>query len=761
LNRNEFLKTKVHWLLFAAVAFVAFFHCLVMGQAYFADDLLAYYAHARTLLRDQIALGHFPLWDPYYFGGQPFFADPNNQMAYLPNYLTLPFSIPFGLAVYYFLHVFLAALGMHGWLRSLRLSEGAARLLAAAYALSGCIWWELIHPPILAALAWLPVLLWTLERLAQELSPRRAFPAGLVAAVLFTCGNFQMTSWFYYMGFFYFLGRLIWPGAGAEARPAGALWKKGILVVLFGLWGALPLVLSLVPIYEFSQLSNRTEESLGYDNFNSQFSMHPQSVYQFFFPTLGIPPGETIERCLRPTSADNAFVGVFGYLGVWVPFLIPLAFRRKDKALLYLLSGLALFALLTCFGKYFPLHRILCAVMPTLKLSRAPFRYVTIYVACAVVLAAFGFQHLERALEEKGRAGWLAIMGLVYGGFLFLLSFLNPDQSWREMIAALAGAGGLALWGLTTSWKPLGRWIFQAAVVLPLFLAGWGGYGWGPASNYDFARRFPAFSTLQQDDKGCRYYFDMGLPYPIEKGGQDYLWSFPVNAPQDFGIRMSNGYNPLVLKTASEIQSLPQATHMRLMAIKGLVIGRDIGEQPGFDRKNIGNVFLYESKEPPPYAAAPSQLTVATDDAGRLAAMGSQAFNPADQAVLSEALPASITSQLDGKKAQLKFEITRDDPDNQSFNLQLDKNSLVTFSEVMYPGWRALVDGKPAPLFTANLIFRAVFVPAGSHQVEFSYQPSWAKPFLALGALWLLSALAFGAYLWKQHRKGPVETAQA
>ncbi len=761
MNWPEFLKAKAHWFIFTAVAFIAFFHCLALGQAYFADDLLAYYAHARFLLKAQLALGHFPLWNPYYFGGEPFFADPNSMMSYPLNYPTLLFSIPYGFAVFYFLHMVLATAGMHGWLKSLRLSEGACRLLAIAYALSGCFWWELIHPPILAAFAWFPVWMWALEKLSQDLSPRRAFPAGLVAAILFTCGNFQMTSCFYYTGFFYFVGRLFLPKTvSPEEKTDRPSWKKWTWVLLFGIWGALPLLLQLYPTFEFSRLSNRTEESLGYDNFNSQFSMNPQSLYQFFFPTLGVPAGETIERCLRPTSVDNAFVGVFGYLGIWVPFLIPLAFRRKDKALLYLLSGLGALALLTAFGKYFPLHRILCDILPTIKLSRAPFRYVAVYVACAAILAAFGYQALERVLDEKGRAGWLPVAGVVYGGLFLLFSILNPDQSWREMIALLAGSIGLALWGFTQSWKPIGRWTFQAAMILPLFLSGWGGYGWGPASNYDIESHFPVFTYLKENSKACRYYFDMGLSYPIEKEGRNYLWSFPVDSPQDFGVRMSDGYNPIVLKNTSEIEKLPMNTYLPLMAIRGLLFGQDHGDLKGFTRRAFGNVYLYETADPPSYVNAPSQVTVIPGDTERLAALGSLAFNPREQAVLSESLPSSITSQLGGQKAQLQFDLTRDEPDYQAFKVQLDKNSLVTFSEVAYPGWKALLNGQPIPLLTANHVFRAVFVPAGDHQVEFSYKPSWAKPLLIAGILWFLSAIAFGGYLWKQKGKAKVETAQ-
>ena len=40
-----------------------------------------------------------------------------------------------------------------------------------------------------------------------------------------------------------------------------------------------------------------------------------------------------------------------------------------------------------------------------------------------------------------------------------------------------------------------------------------------------------------------------------------------------------------------------------------------------------------------------------------------------------------------------------------------------------YPGWKVLIDGREHPLLRANLINRAVFVPAGEHEVVFQYRP--------------------------------------
>jgi len=48
--------------------------------------------------------------------------------------------------------------------------------------------------------------------------------------------------------------------------------------------------------------------------------------------------------------------------------------------------------------------------------------------------------------------------------------------------------------------------------------------------------------------------------------------------------------------------------------------------------------------------------------------------------------------------------------------------TLAAFVEQYDPGWSALVDGKAAPLLRANLLMRAVPLPAGSHRIELQYR---------------------------------------
>jgi hypothetical protein len=45
-------------------------------------------------------------------------------------------------------------------------------------------------------------------------------------------------------------------------------------------------------------------------------------------------------------------------------------------------------------------------------------------------------------------------------------------------------------------------------------------------------------------------------------------------------------------------------------------------------------------------------------------------------------------------------------------------------SEPNYPGWKATIDGRPAPILDTNAAFRGVNVPAGQHRVQFVFAPS-------------------------------------
>jgi uncharacterized membrane protein YfhO len=49
--------------------------------------------------------------------------------------------------------------------------------------------------------------------------------------------------------------------------------------------------------------------------------------------------------------------------------------------------------------------------------------------------------------------------------------------------------------------------------------------------------------------------------------------------------------------------------------------------------------------------------------------------------------------------------------------------ALLVLNDVWHPWWRADIDGAPADILKANVLFRAVEVPAGRHRVRFTFHP--------------------------------------
>jgi uncharacterized membrane protein YfhO len=65
-------------------------------------------------------------------------------------------------------------------------------------------------------------------------------------------------------------------------------------------------------------------------------------------------------------------------------------------------------------------------------------------------------------------------------------------------------------------------------------------------------------------------------------------------------------------------------------------------------------------------------------------------------------------------------------------------------ADTFYPGWNATLDSKPVTIFKINGFFRGVFVPAGTHQIEFLYQPTSFYLGIAAAAATLL---VYGGFL--------------
>jgi hypothetical protein len=98
-----------------------------------------------------------------------------------------------------------------------------------------------------------------------------------------------------------------------------------------------------------------------------------------------------------------------------------------------------------------------------------------------------------------------------------------------------------------------------------------------------------------------------------------------------------------------------------------------------------------------------------------------------------------------------RAEILRYTPEEVVIESQSAIPALLVLSDAYYPGWRATVDGAPAPILPTNILFRGVEVPAGDHTVVFTFAPDSWRNGLYVGALGLVLWLAALAVGWRQN----------
>jgi len=108
------------------------------------------------------------------------------------------------------------------------------------------------------------------------------------------------------------------------------------------------------------------------------------------------------------------------------------------------------------------------------------------------------------------------------------------------------------------------------------------------------------------------------------------------------------------------------------------------------------------------------------------------------------------------------IELKNYQPNQLEFKTQSKTPQLAVFSEIYYPkGWKMLLDGKEVPYIKANYLLRAVFVPAGNHEVRMVFEPEVIEKgkMISMSAFGIFLLLSVGGFL-KFRRKPDVKNTE-
>lgn len=729
-------------------------------------DLVSFLFPTYRFAAANLRAGNLPLWQSHLYSGAPFLADMQTGLFYPPNlllFLLVPDFAYKALEWMAVLHIFLAGLFMFLFLRYLEpgrpMRVPAAITGAMAYMFSDLFIVHFGNLNLIAVAAWLPMvflLFWRALRpdSGQALQSRRlglAAGAGVALGISTLEGHLQITL---------YIGLALAIVAVTEAitlRRSRRDWGWPFLALAITAAVALGLsALVLLPALEYARLSPRA--ALPYRE-AARYSLVPGLLGEMLVPALF----NSREPSLYWGVWDRVAAGYLGILPLLLAGLAVFLWRGRQIRLLAILGAVAF---LLALGGESVVHGWAYWLLPGFKQIRAPARAVLLVDFALAALAAVGLNQLLQPLDRAtrrtlGRAWgglvWLAGAAMLVGGaWAYLVIYQAQDRDptvfWRVSAAGSGVLFALLMLGASLAWlgaRRAGRarrstlaWL--AAGLVFLDLASLGAYtdlgNKAPTAGFDH----PQIVDFLHSDPGL---FRIDSRTDVWDDWQPNL-ALLADLYDVSGVD-----NPLIVADVARYWEGTGGRSTRLYDLLGVryLLGSKsvVLDWDKFSLAFDGDpaVNVYRNETPLPRAFVVHQAVVAADHEDAWTRIQQPGFDPASTVILEAGLPLDIQTSDAAEVQVVQYE-----PSRLAIQIHSPAEGYLFLSDPFYPGWRAEVDGQPAKILRANYAFRAVAVPAGSHQVTMTFRPASWFAGLGITLFTVLTLLILGTFALVRRR---------
>ncbi len=683
--RRELAWGLAAFLVLASVAGVLWVHRLHFDRpnqppALFNSDMESYFYPVTVFMHREIRAGRWPLWNPYQMAGTPFLALHAPGALYPLNRLILRWIEPGrALEVHAVLHLVIA--GFFTWLfaGSLGLSPPARIAAAFAFMLAPATWLDIYCTSFLSSSVWLPAVLWSVRGLVVDGRLPWAVALSASLSLAFLAGYSQGFLFQAQLAFVYGLFGLV-----LETRRE----MRGRVLACFGLAGALTLGLTAAQMLPSLELAHQGTRALsGLPVTQATFGLIlPGHLIAGAFGRLSFILPETL-RVSYPSIAVSSLT---------IPLiLLGLADRRYVSQwafflTIWIISGLFMLGIQTpVYEAYYSL--------PLGNLFRGPVRISFVFAFSAAVLVGIGVQGAMRLARPGKRAGHAAalVAGLLVLGVAADLYHetrlsqvhpsLNPSGQGasRELVEGLKGRA------------PLGRVFVEFELFVP----------WGPLRDKMGTMNelyvVPDYEPILPAD--YKKYFE---------AGDDPPWHGSVS------VLASISSAPL--EELGRLMDLMSVEYYLSGASRPVWVRDGIERFVGNDSFQLGEAFVARRTSALPRSFIVDHLIYEPDQEKTLRLLRSGAFNPRDVAVVDSRLPGldGGASRTDGNVVVTSYE-----PESVTLKASCRASCFLILTDLYYPGWVALVDGRKTEIHRTNFLFRGIRLEPGSHEVIFRYRP--------------------------------------
>jgi hypothetical protein len=714
-------------------------------------------------LATSLAHGESPFWTPNLFAGWPQIADPQS-LIFSPLHLALAALDPtpsFREAdVVTFAYLFAGGLALMLFFRDRGWHPGAALVAALIFTFGGSAYSRIQHTSEIISLAYTPIALWLLARTLARASWRYGVAGGLAIALV-AIGRDQVAMLALYVLALYVPAWWL-DGAGRLARFTKTVSPLAAC-------SATALVTALVPLLAAD--SNRP--SITYDH-AAGGSLHPVLLLMLVFsdlygaadpdvPFWG-PPSQTWHDVVGPSmialaqNMGEIYCGILAVLLVLGAGIVCGLLAARD---IRFFSFALVLVLLYALGWYTPAFRLMYDVVPGVELFRRPADATFIIGLLIAVLTGYLVHRVLSGTAPRPR--WLPAVECALVAALAALALAIAYRAASLDVAVLPiatglafAAGGIAVLAVLRRMAPARPWL-ATALVAAFMIAD---LRWNNAPNESTglpADRYEALKPQGHDETVALLKAKLAQTAApdrrdrVELIGIAYHWP-DVALAQGFDHLF--GHNPLRLRdfklatgvgdTVAEPVQRPfaplypsyRSTYADLFGVSFIATGVPVEQ---IDTKlhegdlnfvaRTADAYVYENPRALPRVMLVPDYRVARFDA--LIRDGWPDLDPRRAILLEHApaatphAPAEPGSTLPppapgsaGSARILRYANTEVDVE-----VNAPAGGFLLLTDVWHPWWRARVDGEPAAILKADVVFRAVGVGPGMHRVEFVFEP--------------------------------------
>ena len=763
-RRKDLLLFAIFIALFLAVFHDFFF----TSRVFYERDTTIIEIPARKLTINLLRQSNFALWTDAYGNGQPFLANPKNAVLYPATllYLILPFFTAFKL--YYLVHVLIGWLGLYILCRSYAVSERGSFLAATLFSFSGMYLSSFEFYNHIAALAWLPWVLFVLHRDWKRPLVRYAL-LSVLWALMIIAGAPEVVI----------LAAIL---ALGQAFFVPRKWKRKVAATAVTL--GLGCLLAAAQILPSLELLSRTERPAQVGN----WSFELVQLVNLPFPNIlgnDRQPGHSDYWGWHLFDKDfplyySLYMGFGALLLAFFALRRPLA--RPRLALIILAGGLFL---LSC-GSYSPIFFIQRHI-PILSAIRYPVKFFLGSVFCLVILAGMGFDDLTGSRPPGRRGVRILALSALVGSAVFWtfkgeilrtlnrLFIIDRESSLNELGRSIAtGLFVLALTAVIIYFlfnfpgrrKALGVALIALAAIDPAYhnrfvnptvdesffdqsalLAKLS----PPLTIYRSEILTPFFKQTLGDNRRLLRYM-RGSLYPFTAMGDGVRYVFNRDAYGTYSADFRG-----LMEAVSGLPPEQQAKVLNYLGCAYHIGEHALYNKTGSDQVEIEGLSIsIEPLFPAPQTAFFSTSIRRADSLAQKIALFSESdFDPRQNVIVDSdlSIPAgSITpDEMQAAITPLSVETGRG-----SYRIDAKYGGVAVFPGNYERGWRAWVDGEEVSVFQVNLFSKGIVVPPGQHQIILRFLPwsfvigvagSFATAVILLGVI--LQALG-----WQEKKKG-------